>query len=96
LKVSSFCCGPPIISLSSGVEEGGSTGGGLERKVYGLEVDLACSSFPLLVDKGLVVRGVVRSLKFDSCGGFVRGAVGCRGDSEREEKFEMSLRGLET
>jgi hypothetical protein len=74
-KVSSFCSAAFGVSLSSGGEEGGSTGGGLERKVYGFEVVVAISSVPLLVDGGLVVRGVVRSLKFDNCDGFGMGMV---------------------
>jgi hypothetical protein len=101
LNVSTFCSPPPAKSLSS-EEDGGSTGGGLERKVYGFEVGGAVSWFPLLVDVGFVARGVVRSLKFESCDGLVGGMVGgmvgcCCGRPECEvERFEMSFRGLET
>jgi hypothetical protein len=54
-------------------------------------------SIPLLVNVGLVVRGVVRSLKFESCDGLVGGMVGwCCGCPECEvEMLEMSFRGLE-
>jgi hypothetical protein len=97
LNVSSFCCAPPVTSLSSGGEEGGSTGGGLERKAYGLGVEIAISSSPLLADVGLVDRGVVRSLKFESCDGLGGGMAEWCCSPEREvERFEMSLRGLET
>jgi hypothetical protein len=97
LNVSIFCSPPPAKSLSSD-EDGGSTGGGLERKVYGFEVGGAVSWFPLFVDVGLVVRGVVRSLKFEGCDALVWGRVGwCCGCPEYEvERLEMSFRGLDT
>lgn len=82
---------------SSGGEEGGSAGGGLERKVYGLEA-VGASSL-LFVVVGFVVEGVVRSLKFDIWAVFADGIVaGCCWyvDDREENKFEMSLRGLET
>ena len=65
LKASDFCPVPPPFPtfVSSGGEDGGSAGGGLERKVYGFE-DVEALSL-LFVDVGLVVEGVVRSLKFE-------------------------------
>jgi hypothetical protein len=98
LNVSTFCSASLATSLSSGGEEGGSTGGGLERNVYGFDVECKVPSFLLLADVGLVVRGVVRSLKFESCGTLV-GTVEvccCRCPGRVEERFEISLRGLET
>ena len=94
LNVSTFCSAPPV--TSSGGEDGGSTGGGLERNVYGFDVEGPLSLF--LTDVGLVVRGVVRSLKLESCGALVDGreVCCCTCPGREEERFEISLRGLET
>lgn len=66
--------------------------------MYAFGVEDPVSSFRILVDVGFVVKGVVRSLKFESCAGLLGGTMRvCCGYSRREEeRFEMSLRGLET
>jgi len=47
---------------------------------------------------GFVVKGVVRSLKFESCADLLGGAmrVCCGYSGREEERLEMSFRGLET
>lgn len=99
LKASAFSPAPPPFRTvaSSGGEDGGSTGGGLERKVYGLEaVEALWLAFVVV---GFVVEGVVRSLKLDIWAAFAgKIGVGCcwYADGREEDRFEMSLRGLET